>query len=145
MKSKVVTLKNALHEQMLDIGQRARVAYGLMAEAKNSQKDLALVKAAMAIRKNTQAILDANAKDLEYAKGKKLDDAMIDRLRLTAKGIENMAAGLETIATAPDPVNKVIDEWSRPNGLKLQRVSIPLGVIGVIYESRPNVTADAAA
>jgi len=144
-KSKVVTLKNDLHEQMLDIGQRARKAYALMAEAKNEQKNLALVKAAMALRQNTREILDANAKDIEYAKGKKLDAAMIDRLTLTAKTIEGMAAGLETIATAPDPVNKVIDEWTRPNGLKLQRVSIPLGVIGVIYESRPNVTADAAA
>lgn len=145
MKSKVVTLKNDLHEQMQDIGRRARAAYAEMAEATNAQKDMALVKAAQFMRKNVKEILAANEKDVEYGRGKKLDDAMIDRLKLDEKRVEAMAAGLETVATLPDPVHKVIDEWSRPNGLVLQRVSIPLGVIGVIYESRPNVTADAAA
>jgi glutamate-5-semialdehyde dehydrogenase len=89
-------------------------------------------------------IIAANKKDLEYGKEKGLDAAMLDRLMLNEKRIEAMAAGLETIATLPDPVNKVLDEWTRPNGLTMQRVSVPLGVIGIIYESRPNVTADAA-
>ena len=144
MKSKVVTLKNEIHEQMQIIGKKARIAYEVMAEARNEQKDMALVKAAMRLRKNMKIILAANAKDVEYARGKKLDDAMIDRLTLNEKRVEAMAAGLETVATLPDPVNKMLDEWTRPNGLVLQRVSIPLGVIGIIYESRPNVTADAA-
>ena len=116
MKAKIVTLKNEIHQQMQAIGKKARAAYMVMAEATKAQKDMALVQAAFALRENMQAILAANEKDVEYA-----------------------------IATLPDPVNKVLDEWSRPNGLVLQRVSIPLGVIGIVYESRPNVTADAAA
>jgi glutamate-5-semialdehyde dehydrogenase len=144
MKNKVVTLKSEMHEQMLTLGRKARVAYGIMAEATNAQKDMALAKAALALRENMDAILSANARDIKYGKEKKLDAAQLDRLSLDKKRIEAMAAGLETIATVPDPVNKVMDEWTRPNGLVLQRVSIPLGVIGIIYESRPNVTADAA-
>ncbi len=134
-----------IHEIMQDIGRRARVAYGLMAEAKNDAKDLALAKAAIALRGRTQDIIAENAKDLEYGREKGLDAAMLDRLRLDEKRIESMAAGLETICTIPDPVNKILESWERPNGLVLQRVSVPLGVVGMIYESRPNVTADAAA
>jgi len=145
MKTKVVTLKQDIHKQMQDIGRRARAAYTIMAEARNEQKDMALVKAAIALREHTKDILAANEKDIEYGELKKLDAAMLDRLKLDKKRIEAMATGFETVATIPDPVNKILDEWTRPNGLVLQRVSIPLGVIGIIYESRPNVTADAAA
>lgn len=144
MKAEIVNLTGEVHEQMQAIGRHARAAYGIIAEARNEQKDTALVQSALALREQTPAILTANARDVEYAKEKGLDAAQIDRLSLNQARIESMAAGLETIATMPDPVNKVLDEWSRPNGLKLQRVSIPLGVIGIIYESRPNVTADAA-
>jgi glutamate-5-semialdehyde dehydrogenase len=127
MTATVVTMNNDLHEQMHAIGSKARIAYSLMAEARNEQKDMALVKAAMALRDHKADILAANKKDIEYAKGKQLDAAQIDRLTLDDKRIEAMATGLETVATLPDPVNKVMDEWERPNGLLLQRVSIPLG------------------
>ena len=144
MTATVVNLNNDLHEQMITLGKKARAAYTLMAEARNEQKDMALVQAAIALREQQSIILAANKKDIEYARGKQLDNAQIDRLTLDTGRIESMAAGLETIATLPDPVNKTMDEWTRPNGLLLQRVSIPLGVIGVIFESRPNVTSDAA-
>ncbi len=130
---------------MQAMGERAKAAYTQLAEASNEQKDMALVQAALAMRARVPAILAANAKDVAYGKEKGLDAAMIDRLTLDEKRVEAMAAGLETVATLPDPVNRVLEEWERPNGLVLQRVSVPLGVIGIIYESRPNVTADAAA
>jgi glutamate-5-semialdehyde dehydrogenase len=141
----IVTLKSEIHEQMQAIGHKARAAYAVLAEATNAQKDLALVHAALALRDRKAHLLACNARDIAYGQDKQLDAAMIDRLTLNEQRIEAMATGLETIATVPDPVNKILDEWSRPNGLVLQRVSIPLGVIGIIYESRPNVTADAAA
>jgi glutamate-5-semialdehyde dehydrogenase len=135
-------------ESMADMVRRiaadARTAYADLAKASNEKKDMALVASAMAIREHATDILAANAKDVAFAKEKGLSDAMIDRLVLNEKRIEAMAQGLETVATLPDPVNKLMDEWERPNGLVIQRVSIPLGVIGIIYESRPNVTADAA-
>ena len=145
MTQKIVTLNNEVHSQMQSIGKRARAAYTLMAEATSAQKEKALEVAAKELRKNAAKILAANEKDVEYGEHKKLDAAMIDRLKLDAKRIEGMAVGLETVAALPDPVNIMMDEWTRPNGLTLQRVSIPLGVIGIIFESRPNVTADAAA
>jgi glutamate-5-semialdehyde dehydrogenase len=134
-----------LSSLMRDIGQRARAAYTQIAEVPDGQKDMALVQSALILRDCVKEILAENAKDMAYAKEKNLDAAMMDRLKLDEKRIEAMAATLETIATMPDPVNKVIDEWERPNGLVFQRISIPIGVLGVIYESRPNVTADAAA
>jgi glutamate-5-semialdehyde dehydrogenase len=144
MKATVVSFNSDLHEQMLSLGKKARAAYGLMAEARGDQKNMALVQAALALREHAKDIMTANQKDMEYAKGKGLDAAQMDRLKLDPKRIEAMAAGLETIATLPDPVNKMLDQWTRPNGLVMQRVSVPLGVIGIIYESRPNVTSDAA-
>ncbi len=136
-------------EQTLDalmhtLGAHARAAYGIMAEARNEQKDMALAAGAMALRQHEAAILAANTQDMDGAKKNNATDATLDRLLLTPERVEAMAAGLETVATLPDPVNKLIEEWERPNGLLLQRVSIPLGVIGIIYEARPNVTADAA-
>jgi glutamate-5-semialdehyde dehydrogenase len=144
MSAEVVSLKGEIHDELVVIAKKARAAYLLMAEAKNEHKDMALAQAALALREHATGIIHANEKDIAFGKEKGLDEAMIDRLRLDEKRIEAMAAGLETICTIPDPVNKVMDQWERPNGLKLQRVSIPLGVIGIIYESRPNVTADAA-
>ncbi len=134
-----------LTEHMQALGRKAREASYILAEAKNADKDMALVIAARCLREYSTDILAANEKDVAAAKKKGLDAAMIDRLLLDAKRIEGMASALETIATVPDPVNRLLDEWERPNGLVMQRVSIPLGVIGIIYESRPNVTADAAA
>lgn len=144
MTMKTAAIKENIPELMHDIGRRARAAYEVLSAAPDGQKDMALVQAAITLRDRAADILAANAKDLAYAKEKGLDAAMMDRLKLDDKRIENMAVSLETVATLPDPVNKVIDEWERPNGLVIQRVSIPLGVIGIIYESRPGVTADAA-
>ncbi|MEZ5691103.1 MAG: glutamate-5-semialdehyde dehydrogenase [Rickettsiales bacterium] len=145
MQTRPTELNNEIHEMMLDIGRRARTASDQLANASNEQKDMALAKAAIMLRDNIDYIVDENKKDLDYADKKQLSDAMIDRLRLDEGRIESMAAGLETICTIPDPVNRVLEEWERPNGLILQKISVPIGVIGMIYESRPNVTADAAA
>jgi len=143
-KAEIINMKGEVHEMMLGLGKHARAAYTIIAEAKNEQKDMALVQAALALREHAHEILAANEKDIEFGKEKGLDAAQLDRLTLNPARIEAMAAGLETIATLPDPVNKILDQWERPNGMVLQRVSIPIGVIGMIYESRPNVTADAA-
>ena len=108
-------------------------------------RNSALRAAADALRVNRGDILAANAVDMEAGRQRGLSAAMLDRLMLDDDRIEGMAAGLEAIAELPDPLGKVIAEWQRPNGLRIQRVAVPLGVIGIIYESRPNVTADAAA
>jgi glutamate-5-semialdehyde dehydrogenase len=130
---------------MAELGRNAREAAGALALAPTKQKDAALLGAAMVIRANVDDILAANAKDLEAAGAKGLSGAMLDRLLLDEKRIEAMARGLEEIAALPDPVGAKIAEWDRPNGLHIERVRTPLGVIGIIYESRPNVTADAGA
>ncbi len=145
MQTKSTQPDDNIHSLMQDMGKRARTASSQLAEAKNEQKDMALAQAAICLRERTAQLIEQNEKDLEYGRQKGLDPAMLDRLRLDAKRIEAMAVGLETICTIPDPVNKILEEWDRPNGLTLQRVSVPIGVIGMIYESRPNVTADAAA
>lgn len=142
---KTATKDSDIHPLLNEMGSRARAAYAELAEAPDGQKDMALVQAALALRDHMKEILAANAKDIAYAREQNATAAELDRLALDERRIEAMAVTLETIATLPDPVNKVIDEWERPNGLVIQRVSIPLGVLGVIYESRPNVTADAAA
>ena len=100
---------------------------------------------AEAIRANEARILEANAADMTDAKAKDLSAALLDRLMLDPKRVDAMAKGLEEIAALPDPVGRTLAEWDRPNGLEIARVAVPLGVIGIIYESRPNVTADAAA
>jgi glutamate-5-semialdehyde dehydrogenase len=128
-----------------DMAHKAREAARQLAEAKSGQKDSALVTAAAILRERAAEVLSANARDMEAAQAQGLDSAMIDRLRLDAARIEAMAAGMETVVTMPDPVHVLLDEWERPNGLVIQKISIPLGVLGIIYESRPNVTADAAA
>ncbi len=139
------TANTELSGQMRELGRRARLACGALAEASNGDKDMALVIAARVLREYHADILAANAQDIAAGKQNGLSAALLDRLALDNKRIEAMASGLETIATIPDPVNKMLDEWQRPNGMIIQKVSIPLGVIGIIYESRPNVTADAAA
>jgi glutamate-5-semialdehyde dehydrogenase len=128
-----------------DMGARARAAAALLAGAPTAQKAKALQAAAHAIRANQGDILAANAADVARAKASGLSAAMIDRLILNADRIEGVAAGLDAVAGLPDPVGQQIDETARPNGLILQRIRVPLGVIGIIYESRPNVTADAGA
>ncbi len=133
----------ALQEMMQSLGHKARAAAATLAVAPPDTKDQALRAAAAAIRRNAAAILAANARDVEAARARGLSPAMTDRLLLNGARVEGMAAGLEDVAALPDPVGAVIGEWTRPNGLLFQRVRVPLGVIGIIYESRPNVTADA--
>ncbi|MCB2109287.1 MAG: glutamate-5-semialdehyde dehydrogenase, partial [Rhodobacteraceae bacterium] len=127
------------------IGQAARAAGLALANASTDAKNKALTEAAKAIRARAGEIKAANAKDMTAGKAKKLTPALLDRLELNDKRIESMAKGLEDIAALDDPVGAVMSAWTRPNGLKIERVRTPLGVIGVIYESRPNVTADAGA
>lgn len=130
---------------MRTLGRQAREAARLLARASTAQKTQALLAAAAAIRAHSRQILAANARDMEAAQTRNLSAALLDRLALDAKRVEAMAAGIEAVAELPDPVGTVIAEWMRPNGLRIQRVRVPLGVIGIIYESRPNVTADAGA
>jgi glutamate-5-semialdehyde dehydrogenase len=127
------------------IGREALAAAGVLAHVGSAAKDAALLAAAGAVRSRAAAILDANEADVDAARERGLGEAMIDRLRLDPGRIETLAAGLEQVAALPDPVGRVLAEWTRPNGLLIQRISVPLGVIGIIYESRPNVTADAGA
>ena len=129
---------------MQSMGRRARKALGDLASASAEKRNYALLAAATALRERAPGILAANAKDYASATARGTGEALLDRLLLDADRIEAMAAGLESIAMLPDPVGRVLAEWERPNGLRIQRMSVPLGVIGIIYESRPNVTADAA-
>jgi len=128
-----------------DLGRCARAAARVLAIAPTEAKDRALTAAAAALRAGAEAIKTANALDMAAGEAKGLSKAMLDRLLLTDARIEAMAAGLEAVAALPDPVGTELAAWDRPNGLHIERVRVPLGVIGVIYESRPNVTADAAA
>ncbi|MGI9523961.1 MAG: glutamate-5-semialdehyde dehydrogenase [Hyphomicrobiaceae bacterium] len=130
---------------MSEIGVAAREAANVLALSERAAKDCALLNAADALRRSSSFIVRQNAIDLEAAKASGLADAFIDRLKLDDSRIEAMAQGLEAIADLDDPVSEIIADWRRPNKLKIERVRTPLGVIGVIYESRPNVTADAGA
>lgn len=135
------------HAQTLiaDMGIRARTAATLLAGLPTAAKAAGLRAAAAAIRADAEAILIANKRDVEAGAANGLSGALLDRLRLDPARLEGAAAGVEAVAALTDPVGAVIDSSERPNGLKLSRVRVPIGVIGIIYESRPNVTADAAA
>ncbi|MEO0750279.1 MAG: glutamate-5-semialdehyde dehydrogenase [Pseudomonadota bacterium] len=130
---------------MAEIGARAKTAAARLATASAEAKTKALNDAADALLAAEDAILAANAQDMDFGRDKGLTDAMLDRLLLTPERIAAMAAGLRSVAAQTDPVGEVMDEWTQPTGLHIRRVRTPLGVIGVIYESRPNVTADAGA
>ena len=132
-------------EIMTALGQKARAASRSLANAPSEQKNAALSEAAKAMRARVPDILAANAKDIEKGREEGMTSAFLDRLTLDEGRIEAIAAGLDAIVALPDPVGSVMTEWDRPNGLHIKRVRTPLGVIGVIYESRPNVTADAGA
>jgi glutamate-5-semialdehyde dehydrogenase len=132
-----------LAETMTAIGVAARAAAAALKHAATAQKDRALRAAAEAMRDQTRAILAANARDVDRVRAKGSTEAFVDRLAMTPARIAGTAQGLDDVAAMPDPIGAVMAEWSRPNGLVIQRVRVPLGVIGVIYESRPNVTADA--
>ncbi|MFM7707080.1 MAG: gamma-glutamyl-phosphate reductase, partial [Gammaproteobacteria bacterium] len=130
---------------MRGLGEAALAAQPVLARAPRAQKDAALLAAAGALRGRRTALLEANAADMAAAQAEGLSGAMLDRLQLDDARIEAMARGLEEIAALEDPVGRVLAEWTRPNGLRIARVAVPLGVVGIIYESRPNVTADAGA
>jgi glutamate-5-semialdehyde dehydrogenase len=132
-----------LAAEMAEIGRRARAAAVALALATPEAKIAALREAAAAIRAGANEILAANARDIDEAKGAGITPALIDRLALDPKRLEAVAKGLEDIAALPDPVGRELARWTMPNGLDITRVSVPLGVVGIIYESRPNVTADA--
>jgi glutamate-5-semialdehyde dehydrogenase len=142
---KAVEPAPSLAATMQDMGRRARTAARRLALATAEQKNAALAAAAVAMRAGTTAILVANEEDVAAATAAGASRAMIDRLKLDPARIEAMAAGLEVIGALPDPVGTVTENWTRPNGMTIERVRVPLGVVGVIYESRPNVTADAGA
>ncbi|MDR2689626.1 MAG: glutamate-5-semialdehyde dehydrogenase [Azoarcus sp.] len=130
---------------MQTLGRQARAASRLTAAASTMVKNTALVDMAAEIRRRRDALLAANTRDVEAARAAGLDGAMLDRLTLTEKGVEAMAAGLEQVAALPDPVGEITDLRRRPSGIQVGKMRVPLGVIGIIYEARPNVTADAAA
>lgn len=132
-------------KMMDDIGRKARRAAAALALTDSSQRNAALRAAAEAIRNASEDIIAANSLDMAAARTRGLSEAMMDRLLLDAGRVEAMASGIDSITELPDPIGRILAEWQRPNGLNIQRVSVPLGVIGIIYESRPNVTADAAA
>jgi glutamate-5-semialdehyde dehydrogenase len=142
-RAKSVEAGGDVAELMRGMGERARKAARVLLLAESAQKTNALEAAAAAIRARKAQILAANAEDLAAAKSQGMTAAFLDRLTVTEKSIEAMAAGVETVAALPDPIGEVIASWQQPNGLRFQRVRTPLGVVAVIYESRPNVTADA--
>ena len=139
------TSPDTLAEMMNAIGTRARTAAKTLGLASADQRTAALVRMAELVRANTGSLLEANALDMEAAREKKISPSMLDRLELSMVRIESIADGLDAVAALDDPVGRELARWTVPTGLDIARVSTPLGVIGIIYESRPNVTADAGA
>ena len=133
-----------LTEQMTRLAKQAKAASRELAKLTTAEKNACLLAMATALEQNADAIKAANALDMEFGAQHGLSSAMLDRLKLDDKRISGMAKGLREVAVLPDPVGKILDERVRPNGLKLQKISTPIGVVVIIYESRPNVTADAA-
>jgi len=133
-----------LKEQILDFGRRARAASRQLAQLPAAQKNRALLAMADEIAARTATILAANEQDLAQARAHGLPSAMIDRLTLNKARVEAMASGIRDVAALPDPVGEIIREWTSPNALRISKVRVPIGVVGIIYESRPNVTSDAA-
>jgi glutamate-5-semialdehyde dehydrogenase len=140
---KTIDDAQALETTMRELALAARDAARVLAQAETAQKIAALRGAAAELRASADALLGANAEDLAAAGQAELSGAMLDRLRLDRARVEAMAAGLEAVAELPDPIGTELARWTRPNGLDIARVRVPLGVVGIIYESRPNVTADA--
>jgi len=143
LRDRTATSESDLAATMAEIGRRAREAAAAVALASTEAKVVALCDAARVVRAQADEILTANERDLAEAESEGLSPALQDRLALDPKRLEAIAAGLEAIAALPDPVGRLLASWKRPNGLAIERVAVPLGVIGIIYESRPNVTADA--
>jgi glutamate-5-semialdehyde dehydrogenase len=140
-----MTQIDLLGREMLEMGARAKAAARFLRDAPAPRRDAALRAMAQAIRARTNVILSENVRDLNALKGEQAAPAFADRLKLDAGRIEGIAKGLEDVAARPDPLGKTLETIRRPNGLEIARVSTPIGVIGIVYESRPNVTADAGA
>ena len=136
---------NAIGQYMTAVGQRARAASRIVGRAETRVKDAALLAIAAALEAAEERLIAANRQDMEAGRAAGLEPALLDRLELTAKGVRAMAQGLREVAAQPDPVGEITDLKYRPSGIQVGRMRVPLGVIGIIYESRPNVTADAAA
>lgn len=145
MKADAILDQDKLRQSMLQLGGAAKAAAGVLAQSSDAQRNAGLLAAAAALRASQNEILAANGADMAEAREKGLTEALLDRLELNPQRIEAMALGLEEIAKLPDPLNRILETTTRPNGLRIEKVSVPLGVIGIIYESRPNVTADAGA
>ncbi|MDP3123451.1 MAG: gamma-glutamyl-phosphate reductase, partial [Thiobacillus sp.] len=131
-------------QYMQTVGKQAREASRAIARADTNQKNRALQAMAAAIRRDAARLLAANARDMEHARMSGYDTALLDRLQIDEKGVAGMAEGLEQIAALPDPVGEITDLKYRPSGIQVGKMRVPIGVIGIIYEARPNVTADAA-
>jgi len=136
---------NAIHQYMTEVGQRARAASRIVGRAETQVKDAALLAIAAALEADEERLIAANRLDMDAGQAVGLEPALLDRLELTAKGVRAMAQGLREVAAQPDPVGEITDLKYRPSGIQVGKMRVPLGVIGIIYESRPNVTADAAA
>lgn len=132
-------------DMIAELARGARTASFILAQAQDAQVDVALNDLAAALRANTAVIMEANARDVAAANAKDLSPALIDRLTLNESRIAGIAESVASIRALENPAGKILEEWTRPNGLRLQKVAVPIGVIGMIYESRPNVTIDAAA
>ena len=133
-----------IHQQIHEMGRRARQAAYRLAQLDAQAKNRILQAMAAGLRVATDTVLAANAKDLAAGEEKGLSKAMLDRLRLDPQRVDAIAGGIGQVASLPDPVGEVMDSWQRPNGMRLEQVRVPIGVIGIIFESRPNVTSDAA-
>ena len=138
-------MTDPITEQIHEMGRQARAAAHALSQLSSEKKDSILRAMAQGLRDHAPDILSENAKDIAAGEAKGLSSAMLDRLRLDEKRLEAIADALEHVATLPDPVGQVLDDWHRPNGIRIEQVRVPIGTIGIIFESRPNVTADAAA
>jgi glutamate-5-semialdehyde dehydrogenase len=138
-------MSDPITEQIHQMGRQARAAALKLSQLSSETKNAILIAMAQGLRDASGEILAANAKDIAAGESKGLSSAMLDRLRLDEKRLEAIAAALEHVATLPDPIGQVLDDWTRPNGIRIEQVRVPIGTIGIIFESRPNVTADAAA
>ena len=136
--------REEIEDRIYEMGGKARAAALALAVLSDTKKNEILRAMAAGIRSAASEILEANAEDIAAGEKRGLTLAMLDRLRLDADRLEAVACGVEKVATLPDPVGEILDEWDRPNGIRIQQLRVPIGVIGIIYESRPNVTSDAA-
>ena len=138
-------MSDTITEQIHEMGRQARAAAHILSQLSTEKKNAILIAMAHGLRDASAEILSENKKDILAGEEKGLSSAMLDRLRLDDARLEAVAISLEHVATLPDPVGQVLDDWDRPNGIRIEQVRVPIGTIGIIYESRPNVTADAAA